>query len=575
VWWIADPARLKREVAAIDEVRERESWLTTATPLMGKNLTLTFSFEIALGSEAVSFTLEYPAFFPDVPPSVRPCDPVRLSSHQYGAGGEMCLEYRSDNWDPSITGAMMIESTHRLLAGERPGPGLRAAVPSAHAASLGQQLRGLKFRFLVTDNLLAHIAQMMPGSCHAATVSDLVYGDGIWTAHVLSIGVSDNPDWTEDQIPLRRGTREPGFVIRVSSVSDLPAVTDQPSLTVVASQAYPQGICTEETPPFVIFSDGQDLRAYYSFRHKGQCTVFDYRPVPVGNSDPRRLPGAFSGLGDKKVGIVGCGSLGSKIATMLARSGVGHFVLVDDDILTLSNLVRHELDADCLGVHKVDALKHRLRSVTPDVKISARRVGLGKQESSGSTASVIDELSTCDLIIDATADSQAFNYVAAVSQRFMRPMIWAEVYAGGIGGFVACIRPQIDPPPLVARRQYMAWCRERAVPWTSEDHNYGTSVGEAEPWVADDADVTVIAAHAGRMGLDTLVRLNGSKFPYPAYAIGLTSGWIFEGPHDTHPVNFAATEEWRSAFTPDRTEDAIAFMSSLLNIPSDEDSSGP
>ena len=32
---------------------------------------------------------------PDIPPSVFPRDGRRHSGHQYGTGGEMCLEYRS------------------------------------------------------------------------------------------------------------------------------------------------------------------------------------------------------------------------------------------------------------------------------------------------------------------------------------------------------------------------------------------------------------------------------------------------------------------------------------------------
>src|SRR5262245_4871610 len=128
MWWIADPDRLKREVAAVDAIRERESWLTSAIPSMRTGLMFRFEFEVTVEAVAYEFTLEYPALFPDAPPLVLPSDTARLSSHQYGPGGEMCLEYRSDNWDPSVTGAMLIESTYRLLAGERPAPGMRGAV---------------------------------------------------------------------------------------------------------------------------------------------------------------------------------------------------------------------------------------------------------------------------------------------------------------------------------------------------------------------------------------------------------------------------------------------------------------
>jgi sulfur-carrier protein adenylyltransferase/sulfurtransferase len=578
MWWIKDPGRLKKEVADIDAIREHEAWLTAATPSISKGLGFYFAFDITLDGETYGFRLDYPAFFPDAPPIVIPRDAARLSSHQYGAGGEMCLEYRSDNWDPSITGAMLIQSTYRLLAGERPAQDVRAVVPSAHSVSPGQQLRGLSFRFLVTDDFLAHVNQMTVGDYRKATANDLAASNDVWTAHVLSVGVQGAPDWVEREIPKRRGTREAAAILRVASLAGISDISDQDALDAAIKEA--QGAAGTGWPiddsrsAFTILSDGTAALAYYSYGQDDARKVIAYRSVPFTDAGHSRLPHAYIYMSAKKVGIVGCGSLGSKIAAMLARSGVRNFVLVDDDILTLNNLVRHELDANCLGMHKVDALGDHLKTIAANVAVSSRRVGLGKQESSGSTASVMDELATCDLLIDATADPQAFNYVAAVARSSMRPMIWAEVYAGGIGGFVARVRPMVDPPPHVARQQYRAWCRAKAAPWTSEDGEYRTEGADGQPWIADDADVTVIAAHGSRMALDVLVRPAESEFPHPAYAIGLSKDWIFRGPHDTHPIDFVRTEEWCSEYSPERTTDAIAFMSSILKLPRDEDTSG-
>ncbi len=117
MWWIRSPERLKAEVAAIDELAQREAWLTAVTKRLAKNLNFAIDFDITVNDEAIALTLAYPAFFPETLPMVVPSDGRRLSGHQYGAGGELCLEYRSDNWDPAVTGAMMIESAYRLLAG--------------------------------------------------------------------------------------------------------------------------------------------------------------------------------------------------------------------------------------------------------------------------------------------------------------------------------------------------------------------------------------------------------------------------------------------------------------------------
>jgi hypothetical protein len=97
MWWIKDPDRLKGEVSAVDALREGEPWLSTATPRLTKALLLAFDFDLIVNGEILPFSLQYPTFFPEAPPSVIPRDGRQLSHHQYGTGGELCLEYRSDN----------------------------------------------------------------------------------------------------------------------------------------------------------------------------------------------------------------------------------------------------------------------------------------------------------------------------------------------------------------------------------------------------------------------------------------------------------------------------------------------
>ncbi len=91
--------------------------------------------------------------------------------------------------------------------------------------------------------------------------------------------------------------------------------------------------------------------------------------------------------------LVGCGSAGSKIGVSLARSGVGHFVLVDDDVLLPGNLVRNEMDWRDVGGHKADVLADRLKLVNPAATADARRLRLSAQEASGSAAAALRALS--------------------------------------------------------------------------------------------------------------------------------------------------------------------------------------
>jgi hypothetical protein len=578
MWWVKDPDRLKQEVAAVEALREQEAWLTTATPRMFKGLKFAFEFDVAVNGETYPFRLLYPAFFPETPPQVLPRDGQHVSGHQYGDGGELCLEYRPDNWDPSVTGAMMMASTYRLLAVERPTVDARAVVRSDHRTSLGQGLRNSSCRFLLTSALLNHMSGLPAGSYSDGQVIEVTAPRKTWTAYVAALGPVDAPEWRESGIPVPDEKTEPCLLLRLESLEAIPEAPDQDALgrlmASVRGPDAPAAAIDNAFSRFLVIADATSARMFLSFsKADGERIVIPYTTLNFAEGPGRRLPEDYVVLAQKKVGIVGCGSLGSKIAASLARSGIAEFVLVDDDILKPGNLLRHELDGRDLGVHKADGLAARLKAVAPGVKVSARRVALGGQESSGSTVSVLDQLAACDLVIDATVDPQAFNFVASVARNALLPMVWAEVYAGGVGGFVARLRPEIEPPPHAARRQYIAWCRAQGVPWHGDDREYGGHDAEDRPLVADDADVGVIAAHASRMAVDALVRPVASSFPHSAYVIGLSAEWLFAEPFDTRPIDFVPAEPWATA-TPARAEEAIDFMTSLLENDEDEDRTG-
>lgn len=576
MWFIYSPQRLTAEVAAIEALRDGSPWLRTTTPRILKGMQFAVDFDLVVNGEALPFTLSYPVYFPETPPSVVPRDGRHYSSHQWGHGGELCLEYRSDNWDPAVTGATMIESAYRLLLGEQPALDQRAVVPSAHQASLGQQLRSTSCRAFLTAGLRDLAASLQPGQCHICHVVETFGPRRTWIAYVSSVGALAAPLWKESDIPPGDSHGSRALLVRLPSLEGVDIFTQDDLDRLIAAAACPDETPVEEgtTSRFTVLADATTVQFFYSFFYEGAWKVLPYHTIDVSNEATARLSASYIALPGKRVGIVGCGSLGSKIAVSLARSGVQYFLLVDDDILKPGNLVRNELGAESLGVHKVDAVKERLRAVAPNVTVFVWRVDLGGQESSGSTAAILNGLADCDILIDATADPQAFNLVASVARRARKPMIWAEVYAGGIGGFVARLRPGFEPPPHAARRQYFAWCRNQGVPWKGGGDDYGTQRDGGATLVADDADVGVIAAHTSRMAIDVMIRGNASAFPHPAYAIGLAADWIFDAPFDTRPIDFLPEGEWQEPVSGEDAGAALQYMVSLLGKADNADRAG-
>lgn len=74
------------------------------------------------------------------------------------------------------------------------------------------------------------------------------------------------------------------------------------------------------------------------------------------------------------VAIAGLGGLGSNVAMMLARSGVGHMRLIDYDVVDVTNLNRQAYMIPQLGKSKPEALKELLFQVNPYLEYDVKTV---------------------------------------------------------------------------------------------------------------------------------------------------------------------------------------------------------
>lgn len=105
-----------------------------------------------------------------------------------------------------------------------------------------------------------------------------------------------------------------------------------------------------------------------------------------------------------KVLIVGVGGLGSPIALYLTGAGVGTIGLVDDDLVSVSNLQRQVLYSEAeIGLPKVIQASMRLKALNSDVKINTYHARL--------TQSNAEEIiSEYDIIVDG-CDNFATRYL--------------------------------------------------------------------------------------------------------------------------------------------------------------------
>lgn len=172
-----------------------------------------------------------------------------------------------------------------------------------------------------------------------------------------------------------------------------------------------------------------------------------------------------------RVGIAGAGGLGSNAAMMLARSGVGHLIIIDGDRVEPSNLNRQHYFPVHVGQPKVEALAGQLRALNPDIRVDARMMWMD-----GNNIPAL--LHEADLWIEALDDASAKALFASAAAAAGRRVICGSGM-GGVGGYamrrrvmgslvvVGDMRSDVaDRPPLAPRvMQCAAMQADAALEW--------------------------------------------------------------------------------------------------------------
>jgi len=141
-------------------------------------------------------------------------------------------------------------------------------------------------------------------------------------------------------------------------------------------------------------------------------------------------------LAQKRVGVVGLGSGGGFAALSLAMSGVGKFVLVDDDTLEAPNVVRHVADLRAVGVPKPEAVAELIRQRNPKAEI---------EQIIGRIEDHLDTLDGLDLLVVGVDGENAKYIINQACLDRNLTAVYAGVYERGEGGDVAIIHPYDGP----------------------------------------------------------------------------------------------------------------------------------
>lgn len=169
--------------------------------------------------------------------------------------------------------------------------------------------------------------------------------------------------------------------------------------------------------------------------------TYDIQKTNVCRVDSARLQSRVGNdnhdqIKNKKVTIIGCGAIGSRVALNLALNGVEQITLIDNDTLSFGNIARHICSMNDIDSNKAVAVGEHLKRRIPHVEVVPLQEDC--MDTISSTPNIIQDN---HLVISATGD-KTFNLMLNESRISPATLYsWTEVY--GYSSHSILVLPQL------------------------------------------------------------------------------------------------------------------------------------
>ncbi|MFI5913162.1 ThiF family adenylyltransferase [Dactylosporangium sp. NPDC051541] len=236
----------------------------------------------------------------------------------------------------------------------------------------------------------------------------------------------------------------------------------------------------------------------------GFAAPVDFERLAPADADPIRDLGAHWPVGDldRRVVLVGAGSIGSAAAHALARYGVRDLVLVDSDRLRSHNVVRHQCGREDIGRHKVDAVRDALVRRWPGLRVEALR-----RDVIAAADDMRPLFGGAALVLCAADGVAARRTVNHLARRAGRTAVFACVLRDGAVGEVLRTRPWPGAGCLLCVRAMLV--EHGAVdPEPALDAGYGRGDSH-RPMTAVGSDLALVGEFAAKTAVATLLEEAG------------------------------------------------------------------
>ena len=144
----------------------------------------------------------------------------------------------------------------------------------------------------------------------------------------------------------------------------------------------------------------------------------------------------------KTVALIGLGALGSEVAELLAKAGIGAFRLCDGDRLATGNVLRHVGGLNEFGASKTRVVSTRLFEINPHLEFEDGSLIHGSAVAS--LEGLSDFIRPADLVICTTADESVESVINQIAVLEKKPVLYGRALRRGSMGRVFLVRPGRD-----------------------------------------------------------------------------------------------------------------------------------
>ncbi|PAY10433.1 adenylyltransferase [Bradyrhizobium sp. UFLA03-84] len=212
--------------------------------------------------------------------------------------------------------------------------------------------------------------------------------------------------------------------------------------------------------------------------------------------------------------VIGAGGLGAPVLMYLAAAGVGRLGVIDDDIVSLSNLQRQIIHTTSdIGRRKVDSAAAQIHALNPHVTFEAHPTRL-------TADNAMDLIARYDLVLDGSDNFETRYLVADACFLAKRPLITAAL--GQFDGSLTTIRAHEKNAEGVFNPTYRCLFPEAPPPGTvpacAEAGVMGALAGLMGSMMALEAIREIVGFGEGLVGRLLMVDARAMRFETLRYA---------------------------------------------------------